>query len=133
MAYSAKDWAKVKTAYESGKFHSVEEIQKKYKKISIDAIRRRTVNWDKSKLKPLVEKSIQEKYVEAFAKIGFDEHRVAKIINELGNGSEKAQNDAVTQHSKITGAYATEKIKVELPDVPSTLQVVVIDSGKRKK
>ena len=133
MAIGVKKWAKVRTYYESGEF-SVEDLHKKCR-ISARIINARIKKekWKKGKLKPIIEKSIQEKYVAAFAKHNFDENRVAELIDKLGKGSEKAINNAITQHSKITGAYATEKIKLELPDVPSTLQVVVIDSGKRKK
>jgi NCAIR mutase (PurE)-related protein len=130
MAYPAKTWALIKADYETGNY-SIEDLQKKHK-ISHDTITTRCYKdkWVKGLLKPQIEKSIQNKMVEAFAKRGFDESRVAEIVEAMAkaektiivpSGKEEqsgfadiipdwqARDKAVTQYAKLTGSYAQEK------------------------
>jgi hypothetical protein len=78
MAYSVETWAKAKADYETGNY-SVQALSIKYK-ISAPAIVKRSMNekWVKGALKPIIEKTIQEKYIAAFAKAGIDETRIAE-------------------------------------------------------
>lgn len=77
MAYPAQTWSRLKTAYESGKYKSVDEMmsewEKKGKKLPTPhAVEKRAVKdgWKKAELAPVIEKAIQNKMIEKFAEAG---------------------------------------------------------------
>lgn len=150
MAYKTTIWAKVQADWKTGNF-SRKQLSEKYQ-IPEPTIRTHTDIWDKGELKPIIEKTVQQKIVEAFAKRGFDEERVAQIVDEMGNAEKPiiipsnqieevtdertgekvkvkqpgmadvipdwiARDKAVTQYAKLTGAYVTDKLQVEVVGV----------------
>jgi ribosome-binding ATPase YchF (GTP1/OBG family) len=161
MAYSAHIWSTLKIAYESGKYASVDEVlqelSKKYPKLPAHSMVQKRIDredWTKAALAPLIEKSIQTKFIDAFAKRGFDESKVAKIVNEMAAADKpvivpsnqidkegnkepgfsdvipdwQARDKALTQYAKFTGSYAAEKQEIngKLLIPPNVLQVEII-------
>lgn len=87
MAYPAKTWAKVKADYETGNY-SVEQLWKKYgmsaisieKRIGID--KKNGNPWEKGKLKPIIEKQIEESVMEKLTRLGMPEDKVLMVMVE---------------------------------------------------
>ncbi len=82
MAYSAKTWALVKVDYESGDY-SVDKLHQKHT-ISREAIITRMVRekWEKGKNAAIIEKTIAEKNIALFAKLGMTQEVLAKKLIE---------------------------------------------------
>jgi hypothetical protein len=81
--YSAKLWATIKAALESGEYGSIiklhAEMHKKYTKFpSVEAIKRK--GFEKAKDKPAIEKSIQEKNIEMLARAGATREKAAQTL-----------------------------------------------------
>lgn len=155
MAYPAKTWAKIKTEYHSG--ISAEKLSGKYQ-VSAVAIHQRAQReqWGKGSLKPIIEKTIQEKYLAALKKVGVDEMRIAGTLDKMlaatkptivkGFGEEResvsqegspqgfvaevedwvARDKAVTQVAKLTGAYAAEKQDITGLPMPPGILEIII-------
>jgi len=140
MAYPAATWARIKAEYETGNF-SIPQLAEKWV-ISDTTIDKRIAkeNWNKGELKPRIELRQQELMINALAKKGVTQSKVAGVLHEMleaertlvtpSNEKDKdgnkepgfaeiipdhnARDKAVTQIFKVTGAYAAEKKEVEL-------------------
>lgn len=125
MAHSTKQWSKAKADYETGNF-SVQELQKKYR-ISESSINKRIAkeNWQKGKLKPVIEEEQRKRVLDALTEKGVDADMIAdkikmllaakrKLIIPNGDGPpiEKETDDywaidkGIAQFAKFTGGYA---------------------------
>ena len=120
MAYPAKLWAKIKTDYETGNY-SVRALAEKYgnEGAKVDAIELKAAKWDKGKLKPLIEKSIQQKFIDAFAKRKFDESRVAEIVDEMGSAEKPVIVPSNDVHETVN--EKGEKINVKQTGFADTI------------
>ena len=131
MAYSPRLWAQVRQDYENGEIQSVEKLSEKYK-ISAPAIniRREKECWVKNSNKALIQRSVQEQFIEALAKNGCDVDYLAKKVKQLMeatnalvdvNGNEIGERKDWTaiakglqEANKILGSYAPQRQEVEV-------------------
>lgn len=140
MAYSTKIWAKCKCDYETGNF-SVKKLWKKHG-ISTATIENKIAKekWIKGRLKEKIEKSTEQMFVDA----GMPKEKVLTLIVEgmtepkklifEGKGDQmictpekdyKTASDYIKEYNKMTGGYAPEKKEITLPNVPTTLEVII--------
>tara|TARA_R110000737_G_C14359287_1_gene446651 strand:- start:10 stop:519 length:510 start_codon:yes stop_codon:yes gene_type:complete len=131
MAYPAKVWAKVKADYETGNF-SIDKMGEKYG-ISTATIEKRIKadKWQKGKLKPIIEKKIEETTAEMFARLGLPKEKLLDKIIEgtdanrtyikrdgSGEGFVEVEPDHaarvkyITEINKMTGGYTPEKQEI---------------------
>ena len=125
MAYTTKQWAKVKADYLTGNY-SVEKLSKKYE-ISEPAIsnKAKAEGWIKGQLKEKIEKKVEESTIEILARIGCTPEFRLKLLHEglLADRTyvkgeyvevEADHNSRVKYHdiiNKLTGSYTPEKVE----------------------
>jgi len=96
MYYSSQIWARVRTAYESGKYHSLDEMHKSvYEQLKKEGIRCPGINavkarsasesWNKYKSTDKIKKTQEQMLIERFAKNGLPEDKVINKIIDLVN------------------------------------------------
>ena len=131
MAYPAKVWAKVKADYETGNF-SIDKLHEKHT-ISVDTLKRKISGekWQKGKLKPIIEKKIEETTAQMFARLGLPKEKLLEKIIEgtdadrtyikkdgSGEGFVEVEPDHaarvkyITEINKMTGGYTPEKQEI---------------------
>lgn len=97
--YPQEVWTTIQALFESGNFTSLQELHKHCTKLlskcpSLDAIKKRAIDWDKHALD---EKKTEEKsknFVELFAQLGMDEKRRAEIIVDGINAGSELEKEA---------------------------------------
>jgi len=114
MAYDVETWAKAKADYESGNF-SVEKLGKKWG-ISDTQIENKIAKegWVKGKNAPLIQQSIADKNIEAFAKANCThkdivDKMVAVILSDDDN---RLRLSYIQEYNKMCGTLAPSKKEV---------------------
>lgn len=122
MAYPESTWAKLKADYETGEF-SAPKLEEKYnitqqaiwKKKERDAIK--GIKWVKGKNATIIQQTIAEKNIAAFAKAGCTHQKVVdRVAEKILNEDNMLQY--VQEYNKMCGGYAPIK-KEDINPLPS--------------
>ena len=119
MAYPEASWNKVKLDYESGKISSHAELGRKYgiSEVAI-ADRSKRDGWIKGQLAEKAERTMQQKFIDAFVARGYDEKKVSHVIVDMMEATKNedkpdqwARDKAIKHYGDFTGAKAPQKIE----------------------
>ncbi len=124
MSYSTAKWGKVKYDYESGNL-TIEKLSKKYS-ISEPAIfkKAREDEWEKGKHKEIIQQTIAEKNIEAFAKQECGGDVVIKQIADTIKDSAEDKRillSFIQEYNKMCGSLAPAKREVTGKDGTSLI------------